>query len=222
MMVDWLLELKAEPGEKLCWNSLRCVVPRIISGVLFFQVLLVMFVLLGAVPNQIDRPPQPFFQDFFSGKVTLQGGAPPAGALLIACIDDCDTVFQSRPYNLNTDGSFDQLEVNPKRKELVGHPITFYLVNDFGKIASVEVRPYIGVFDFYVQDLSFTDSMPHPSPLPSPTLLPEPTPEPTPTASLPIAGDPAVTILPKIILASGGIAVLFGSVLLFASRRKEV
>jgi hypothetical protein len=107
-------------------------------------------------------------------------------------------------------------------EELVGHPITFYLVNDFGKIASVEVRPYIGVFDFYVQDLSFTDSMPHPSPLPSPTLLPEPTPEPTPTASLPIAGDPAVTILPKIILASGGIAVLFGSVLLFASRRKEV
>ena len=192
--------------------------PRIISGALFFQVLLVMFVLLSAAPNQIDRPPQPFFQDFFSGKVTLQGGAPPTGTLLIACIDDCDTAFQSKPYNLNADGSFDQLEVNPMSEDLVGHPITFYLVNDFGKIASVEVRPYIGVFDFYVQDLTFTDSMP----LPSPTIMPEPTPQPTPTASLPIAGDPSVTILPKITLASGGIAVLFGSVLLFAGRREKV
>jgi hypothetical protein len=116
--------------------------PRIISSVLFFQGLLVMSVLLGAAPNQIDRPPQPFFQDFFSGKVTLQGGPPPTGTLLIACIDECDTAFQSKPYNLNADGSFDQLEVNPMSEDLVGHPITFYLVNDFGKMKSARILAY--------------------------------------------------------------------------------
>jgi hypothetical protein len=73
------------------------------------------------------------------------------------------------------------------------------------------------VFDFYVQDLTFNDSMP----LPSPTPLPEPTPQPTPTASLPIAGDPSVTKLPKIALATGGVAVVVGSVLLLAARRRE-
>jgi len=193
-------------------------VQRIIPGFMVVQGLLVMFLLLGAAPNQIDRPPQPFFQDFFSGYVTLQGGVPPVSTLLIACIDDCDTGFQSKPYRLNADGSFHQLEVNPMNEELVGHPITFYLTNDFGKIPAVENRLYIGVFDFYIQDLTFTELMP----LPSPTRLPDPTPQPTPTASLPIAGDPPVTKLPKIALASGGIAVVFGSVLLFASRRKEV
>jgi len=193
------------------------VVQRIFSGVLFFQVLLVGFGLLGAAPNQIDRPPQPFFQDFFSGKVMLQGSPPPVGTLLIACIDDCDSGFQSKPYALQAGGSFDQLEVDPKSERLIGHPITFYLSNDFGRITAMEVRPYIGVFDFYVQDLTFNDSMP----LPSPTPLPEPTPQPTPTASLPIAGDPSVTKLPKIALATGGVAVVVGSVLLLAARRRE-
>ena len=171
---------------------------------------------IGAGPGQIERPPQPFFQDFFSGSVTVQGSPAPAGTLLIACIDDCQDVFESEPYSLKADGTFDQLEVNPKSEDLVGHTITFYLVNTFGRIKAMEERPYIAVFDFYVQDLTFDDPMPAPSPTPAP----EPTPVPTPTASLPIAGDPAVTRFPKIALFIGSIAVVMGGLLLFAARRK--
>ena len=98
----------------------------------------------------------------------------------------------------------------------MGHTITFYLVNTFGRIKAMEERPYIAVFDFYVQDLTFDDPMPAPSPTPAP----EPTPVPTPTASLPIAGDPAVTRFPKIALFIGTIAVVMGGLLLFAARRE--
>ena len=135
---------------------------RRFQAIVFFTtgVLLVAFAILGVGPNQVERPPQPFFQDFFSGTVLVQGSPPPEGTLLIACIDGCDTGFESAPYGLHSDGTFAQLEVNPDDETLVGHPITFYLVNEFGKIRAVEIRPYIGVFDFYAQDLTFVDPMP--------------------------------------------------------------
>ena len=78
----------------------------------------------------------------------LLGKVPPEGTALVACIDDCMTGFESAPYSLKADGTFDQLEVNPTQENLVGHLITFYLVNEFGRIAAVETRPYVGVFDF--------------------------------------------------------------------------
>ncbi len=164
---------------------------------------------------QAERPPQPFFQDFFSGKVTLHGVPPPAGTLLVACIDRCADGFQSEPYVLKADGTFDQLEVNPRKENFVGHTITFYLLNSFGRIKALEERPYIGVFDFYVQNLTFEDPMPAPSPTP----VPDPTLMPTPTASLPIAGDPTVTILPKFAVILGICGVVSGGALLLVARR---
>ena len=174
--------------------------------------------MLGADPRQVDRPPQPFFQDFFTGIVLLQGSPPPEGTMLVACIDGCETGFQSVPYSLKSDGSFDQLEVNPPNQVFVGHPITFYLVNEFGSIRAEESRPYIGVFDFYVQDLAFVDPMPAPIPTPAPE--PAFTPDPTPVASLPVAGDPSVARIPKFALMAGGAAVVAGSALLLAARRR--
>ena len=195
-----------------------CVVRRF-QAIGFFipGLLLVAFAILGVGPKQIERPPQPFFQDFLSGSVLVQGLPPPEGTLLIACIDGCDTGFESAPYGLKADGTFAQLEVNPDDETLVGRPITFYLVNEFGRIRAVETRRYIGVFDFYVQDLTFVEPMPVPPPTPAPT----PTPRPTPTASLPIAGDPALARLPKVALMAGAAAVVLGAGLLFASRRQE-
>ena len=199
--------------------SLRCVVRRFLAIIFLTSVLLLAaFSLLGAGPNQAERPPQPFFQDFFSGTVLLQGSPAPEGTLLIACIDGCEGSFESAPYSLNADGVFDQLEVNPVSEDLIGHPITFYLINEYGRIPAVETRPYIGVFDFYVQDLTFVDPLPL-APVPDATPSPTPTPRPTPTASLPVAGDPAVARLPKITLMAGAAAVLVGASLLLVSRR---
>ena len=136
--------------------------------------------------------------------------------MLIACIDVCQDGFESSAYPLKADGKFAQLEVKPLNEELVGHTITFYLENEFGRIQALESRPYIGVFDFYVQDLTFVDRMPTPGPTP----VPEPTPRPTPIALLPVAGDPSVAQLPKIALMAGGAAVVAGAALLLVARRK--
>ena len=193
---------------------------RRFPAILFLTAAVLIFALtlLGAGPNQAERPPQPFFQDFFSGAVLVQGSPPPEGTLLIACIDSCENSFESAPYSLKADGTFEQLEVNPASENLVGHPISFYLVNEFGRIRAVEIRPYIGVFDFYVQNLTFVDPLPLAA-LPDPTPSPTPTPRPTPVASLPVSGDPAVAQLPKIALMAGVVAVLLGASLLLVSRR---
>ena len=55
--------------------------------VLAAWLILVALGVVGAGPNQVEPPPQPFFQDFFTGNVMLQGSPPPEGTLLIACID---------------------------------------------------------------------------------------------------------------------------------------
>ena len=177
-----------------------------------------MFGMLAMGPNQAERPPQPFFQDFFSGVVTLFGDAPPEGTLLVACIGSCDTGFKSEAYQLKPDGSFDQLEVDPKDETLVGHMITFHLVNPYGRISALETRPYVGVFDFYVQNLSFVDSLPLPNPTPRP-IVPGPTLRPTPIAALPIAGDPGLARLPKFALATGTVVTLIGGGLVLVGRR---
>ena len=198
----------------------RCVVRRYFGNIFStIGLAVVAFTWMGAGPQQAERPPQPFFQDFFSGSVLLQGTPPPDGTLLIACIDGCENGFESSPYILDVDGTFDQLEVNPDNEGLVGHLITFYLANDFGRIQAVETRPYIGVFDFYVQDLTFVDPMPVPPPTPLPNP-PSPTLSPTPAALLPVAGDPSVTLLPKIALVAGMVIGLSGGSLMFVARRR--
>ena len=171
---------------------------------------------LGAVPGQGERPPQPFFQDFFSGKVTLQGTPAPAGTQLIACVDDCATGFESQPVQVEPGGSYSMLEVNPSDETLIGRPVSFYLTNEFGRIAAVETRSFVGVFDFYSVDLTFNQGMPVPPPTPTATPIPTA----TPTASLPVTGDPRVPAISRLALIIGSAAVAAGTGLLLLARRR--
>tara|TARA_B100000315_G_scaffold87024_1_gene79823 strand:- start:90 stop:674 length:585 start_codon:yes stop_codon:yes gene_type:complete len=173
---------------------------------------------LGAVPAQGERPPQPFFEDFLSGRVSLQGSPAPAGEQLIACINDCATGFASQPVKVGPEGSYIGLEVNPSDEGLIGQAVTFYLVNDFGRIKAVETWTFVGIFNFYTVDLTFTDPLPVPTP--TPTVSPAPTV--TPTASLPVPGDPAVTAIPRLALIIGAIAVVSGLALLLLARRRTL
>ena len=171
---------------------------------------------VGAVPQQGERPPQPFFQDFYSGTVTLKGAPAPAGTRLIACVLDCVTGFESKSVELQAGGTYASLEVNPSDEALIGLPVSFYLVNDFGRIKARESTDFIGVFDFYVMDLSFDDSLPVPTPVPTMTS----TPQPTPTAILPVPGDPAITAIPRLALIAGAAAAAAGAGMIFLGRRR--
>ena len=173
---------------------------------------------LAAVPRQGERPPQPLFEDFYSGSISLQGSAAPAGSQLIACILDCATGFESQPVSVGPGGSYDQLELNPSDEGLIGRIVNFYLVNRYGRIKAVETTGFVGVFDFYSLDLTF--NQPLPVPAPTPTMTPLPTL--TPTASLPVPGDPSVTAIPRLALIIGAATVAGGAgLILFARRRVD-
>ena len=171
---------------------------------------------LGVVQGQGERPPQPFFQDFYSGTVTLLGSPAPSGSQLIACVHDCESGFQSQPTEIGSGGSYRLLEVNPSDEALIGLPISFYLVNEFGRIKAVESRNFVGVFDFYELDLTFNDSLPVSTPIPTATPLPTL----TPTAVLPGPGDAGVTAIPRLALIMGAGAVAAGGGLILLARRR--
>ena len=139
-------------------------------------------VLLGAAPAQRERPPQPFFPDFISGSVTLQGQPAPAGTVLVACIDDCDSVYQSEPKTIGANGRYELLVLAPEDEVTIGRDVYFYLVNEHGRIQAVETHQFVGVRDIYTVDLTFTGPLPTaPVPTPTPTPVPTPTPTPVPT-----------------------------------------
>ena len=117
----------------------------------------ISFGALGAVPGQDKRPPQPFFPDFYSGQATLQGAPAPAGVQLVACVYGCDTGFQSQPVEIQAGGRYEMLEVDPLDEALIGLPINFYLINEFGRVEAAESPAYEGIYDFYDQDLTFAD-----------------------------------------------------------------
>ena len=171
---------------------------------------------LAAVPGQGERPPQPFFQDFFSGGVSLRGSPAPAGTKLIGCIIDCTNGFQSQPVRIGAGGRYEGLEVNPSDEALIGRTVSFYLVNQYGRIQAVETTNFVGVFDFYTLDLTFNQTLPVPTP--TPTVTPIPTV--TPTASLPVPGDPSITAIPRLALIIGAATLAGGTGLILLARRR--
>ena len=167
-----------------------------------------MLVTLAASPHQ-DKPPQPFGPDAFSGRVVVQSSSPPVGMWLFACIDDC-LIYKSEVVEIKEGGAYSRLVVNPTDRSLVGHSIHFYLANDFGRIQALETVDFAAATDNFTLDLNFSDRIPVPTPLPTVT----------PTASLPVPGDVAVTVIPRMALIVGAIAVVLGMGILMAARRR--
>ena len=166
-------------------------------------VFLASLTLMGAGPQQSEVPPQPFFADYFSGVVRLQGSAAPAGTQLVACVSDCET-FQSKPVLLNAGGAFHLLQVDPANRFLRGDPISFYLVNAHGRIQAAESVLFEGTYAIVKLNLSF--DQPLPTPLPPP-LLPQ-------------VGDPILPMLPRVALALGTVMLAGGLGLVMLNRRR--
>ncbi len=161
--------------------------------------------LLGAAPAQEGGgvPPQPFFADYFSGTVFLEAEAAPPGIQVVACVDDC-SVFQSQPRTVGPGGRFDLLAVNPEDRRMKGRDITFYIVNQYGRIKADEVQVFEGAYHINSLDLHFTDPLPLP---PAPPALPQ-------------VGDPYLPYLPYLLFL-GGLTSLSGGLLLGLLRARR-
>ena len=177
---------------------------RKIEGLAIISALAVSLLgLLGAAPRQEGgAPPRPFFPDFFSGVATVQGKPAPLGAQLVACINDCQSGYQSAPVKVQAGGKFSSLTVGPQDRALLGGKITFHLVNEFGRIRAAETPIFEGSKNLITLTLTFSD----------PTPTPKPTPTPAPPG-LPMVGDSVVPLIPKLALGLGGSLTISGAIL---------
>ena len=139
---------------------------------------------------------------------SVQGKPAPLGAQLVACINDCQSGYQSAPVKVQAGGKFSSLTVAPQDRALLGGTITFYLVNEFGRIRAAETPVFEASKSFITLTLTFSD----PTPTPKPTPTPAPTPMPTPPA-LPMVGDSLVPLIPKVALGLGGSLTISGALL---------
>ena len=134
---------------------------RLIPNIaIFFALVLLALGLVAAGPRQEGVPPAPYGATFFSGKATLLGDAIPGSVSLVGCIDGCDEVYQSEPVNLDANGDYNLLQINPIDTELVGRVVTYHLFNEFGRITAEETNRFEGDFEIYQVDLTFVDPLP--------------------------------------------------------------
>ena len=158
---------------------------------------------IGAVPLQSGVPPQPYNADLFSGRVYLGPDLAPPGTRMLACVDDCG-VFETEAVTLDPDGSYKLLAIHPEDRSLRGRPISFYLLNQHGRIKAAEITYFEGGFNAVNLDLHFE------GPLPSPPVAPD----------LPVVGDPMVPQLPKVALGMGILLLVAGLLLLVVRGRR--
>ena len=163
----------------------------------------------------------------FSGNVTIQGQQAPEGLTLVACVQDCATGWESFAYKTLADGRYRSLQVAPGNK-LVNKTITFWIVNESGRIRATETAVYAPNPNKLrvTLELDFTDPVPTPvPPTATPTLTPTPTPTftatPTRTPVPPIPGDPTVPRLSRAALIAGVAAMAAGGMILFVLRRRR-
>ena len=209
------------------------------------MVAMLMLALAAATPAQEaedKRPSQPLLHDFYSGTVTVQGVAAPAGVQLIACVDSCGT-YRSDVVQVGDNGSFTGLILAPTDRRMIGREVAFYIVNRYGRVQADEIREFVGVYDLYTLALTFSNAIPAaPEPTPQPTATPQPTPtptpeptptpqptatpeptatlEPTPTAILPVTGDTAVTRIPPLAIVGGVALAAAGLYALYLAARR--
>ena len=173
---------------------------------------------LGAAPNQQNFPPFPIT---YKGNVTIQEQPSPEGLSVVACVNSCDLReggYESDPVVTDETGRYQVLIVGPPDQTFLDQEITFWIVNEFGRIQARETA----VFEVPEEltptlNLSFNQEVPTPPPTPTPTV----TPTPTATPVLPIPGDSSVRSLPRTALIIGLAALLAGGVLLLLHRRRR-
>ena len=207
-------------------------------------VAMLMLTITAAVPGQDQgkRPSQPLLQDFYSGTITVQGSAAPAGVQLVACVDGCAN-YQTTAVVVGESGAYTGLMLEPTDYRMIGRDVTFHIINQYGSIQADETSEFFGVYDLYSQDLTFSSPLPAPATptpvptatlvptatpeptataIPEPTATPEPTPipDPTPTAILPVTGDTVITRIPPLAIVGGIVLVLAGGVLLYVAARR--
>ena len=115
---------------------------------------------MGAMPKQESVPPQPFYADFYSGRVTVTDEWPNTGVKLYACVLDCSR-FRTEMVEVDVkSGLYEGLKIDPSDKRLLYQEVTFYLDNGLGSVKASETSSMEGAFIRKIVDLTFDGPVP--------------------------------------------------------------
>ena len=184
--------------------------------------MVVAVVAMAAAPAQ--RLAQPPFPVIYNGNVTIMDAPAPTDVSLVACVDGCDTGWQSNLALIPEPGKYTTLVVGPPDHTFIGKELTFHLVTEFGSVQAAETGTLTEPKDpsdfTKTLDLHFAEAPPA-APEATPTPTPTITPTPSPTPVLPIPGDASVPRLSRVALIAGSLALLAGVGILFLMRRRK-
>ena len=165
-------------------------------------ILLFMYATMGALMGQ--GRPNPVG---YHGTVTIQGSPAPEGMLVVACVGGCEDGWEAtktgdaaQAVRTLAGGGYKALIVGPPDDSFVGGDITFWIVNEYGRIQATETASFDPGGKLYVQlNLTFDDAAPEPDPTPTPepTATPIPTAAPIPTATPEPTATPIPTATPE-------------------------
>ena len=115
---------------------------------------------MGAMPKQESVPPQPFYADFYSGRVGVTDEWPEVGVKLYACVLDCSR-FRTEMVDVDVkSGWYEGLKIDPSDKRLLYQEVTFYLDNGLGSVKAPETSVMEGAFIRKIVDLTFDGPAP--------------------------------------------------------------
>ena len=115
---------------------------------------------IGAMPKQESVPPQPFYADFYSGRVGVTDEWPEVGVKLYACVLDCSR-FRTEMVGVDVkSGWYEGLKIDPSDKRLLYQEVTFYLDNGLGSVKAPETSVMEGAFIRKIVDLTFDGPAP--------------------------------------------------------------
>ena len=115
---------------------------------------------MGAMPKQESVPPQPFYADFYSGRVTVTDEWPNTGVKLYACVFDCSR-FRTEMVEVDVkSGLYEGLKIDPSDKRLLYQEVTFYLDNGLGSVKATDTSVMEGAFIRKIVDLTFDAPVP--------------------------------------------------------------
>ncbi len=137
-------------------------IPRYIEKrkvVSIFTVLLLLSTLLASLAAGPDDPRASTVNndwEIFEGHAYADNRAAPSGVSLIACLGGCEDGYQTEAVVTGKDGLY-QVRVEPGQTRPIGRMVTFWLLDDSGRVEADQDVLFRGQGETRVLDLNFLD-----------------------------------------------------------------
>ena len=131
----------------------RSRVAAIFTGLLMLTTLLAS---LAAGPDEPKASSVNNDWEVFEGHAYADNRAAPSGVSLVACLGGCEHGFQTKPVITGEDGIY-QVRVEPGQIRPDGRMVTFWLLDDSGRVEADQDVLFRGQGETRVLDLNFID-----------------------------------------------------------------